>query len=128
MPVDLFQSENPSVSRIGACSRRDQANTLAAEVTSLPRGGPLALLQLLKPVQDDVNLGMVGLRIGHQARFLGTGGLDTGFGDGGKVTVDFFGGGDGAEAVAVQTDGRIVVAGGASKGSSFRVGMIRIVP
>ena len=62
------------------------------------------------------------------ARFLGTGGLDTGFGDGGKVTVDFFGGGDGAEAVAVQTDGRIVVAGGASNGSSFRVGMIRIVP
>ena len=62
------------------------------------------------------------------ARFQSGGALDTGFGIGGKVTVDFFGASDGAEGVVVQTDGRIVVAGLAVNGSTPGLGMVRILP
>src|SRR5262249_48090484 len=37
--------------------------------------------------------------------------LDAGFGTGGKVITDFFGAGNRAHAVAIQQDGRIIVAG-----------------
>ena len=47
------------------------------------------------------------------ARFLSTGAPDTTFGDGGVVTTDFTGSFDSAEAVAVDSSGRIVIAGGA---------------
>jgi uncharacterized delta-60 repeat protein len=43
-----------------------------------------------------------------------SGTLDTSFGTAGKVTTDFAGSGDGAAAVAVQPDGKIVVAGAAT--------------
>ena len=46
------------------------------------------------------------------------GDLDTTFGTGGKVTTDFSGGTDQAFAVALQTDGKIVVAGEAKTGYS----------
>jgi len=46
----------------------------------------------------------------HLARFLSGGGLDASFGTGGRATADL-GGWDYATAVAVQADGRIVVAG-----------------
>jgi uncharacterized delta-60 repeat protein len=47
------------------------------------------------------------------ARLHPDGRLDASFGDGGMVTTDFFGGSsDGASAVALQPDGKIVVAGG----------------
>lgn len=46
------------------------------------------------------------------ARYNPDGSLDPTFGSGGKVTTDFFGGHDLAVAVALQSDGRIVVAGG----------------
>src|SRR5215475_2223394 len=39
------------------------------------------------------------------------GGLDPTFGSGGKVTTNFFGSTDGASAIAVQTDGKIILAG-----------------
>jgi uncharacterized delta-60 repeat protein len=42
------------------------------------------------------------------------GDLDTSFGSDGQVITDFDGGGDEAHAVALQTDGKIVVAGGSS--------------
>ncbi|MFJ3788744.1 calcium-binding protein [Kitasatospora sp. NPDC090091] len=45
------------------------------------------------------------------ARYNADGSLDTLFGTGGKVTTDFNGGDDGARAVALQPDGKIVVAG-----------------
>jgi uncharacterized delta-60 repeat protein len=45
------------------------------------------------------------------ARYGTTGVLDSTFGTGGKVTTDFIGGDDKASAVAIQTDGKIVVAG-----------------
>jgi uncharacterized delta-60 repeat protein len=43
-----------------------------------------------------------------------SGTLDASFGTGGKVTTDFAGSGDGAGAIAVQPDGKLVAAGGAT--------------
>ncbi len=48
------------------------------------------------------------------ARYSGDGSLDSSFGKSGKITTDFFGKNDQAYAVALQRDGRIVVAGGAT--------------
>ena len=48
------------------------------------------------------------------ARYTSNGSLDQAFGTGGKVTTDFFGHNDGAYAITLQTDGKMVVAGGAS--------------
>lgn len=45
------------------------------------------------------------------ARFNPDGSLDSGFGNGGKVRTDFGGSDDRGSAVAVQADGKIVVAG-----------------
>lgn len=45
------------------------------------------------------------------ARYNTNGSLDTDFGTGGSVLTDFSGGSDEANAVAVQTDGKIVIAG-----------------
>ncbi len=45
------------------------------------------------------------------ARYNADGSLDGSFGDGGKQTTDFAGGDDAGRAVAVQADGKIVVAG-----------------
>ncbi|HYV03014.1 MAG TPA: hypothetical protein VFB82_00410, partial [Blastocatellia bacterium] len=45
------------------------------------------------------------------------GSLDQSFGNGGKVTVDFFGANDGARGLAVQRDGKIVVSGFATNGT-----------
>ena len=47
------------------------------------------------------------------ARYRPDGRLDTTFGDGGTFTLDFFGAGDVASCVAIQTDGKILVAGSA---------------
>ena len=44
-------------------------------------------------------------------RYTPTGALDARFGGDGKVTTDFYGGGDNGEAVAVDAEGRVVVAG-----------------
>jgi uncharacterized delta-60 repeat protein len=54
------------------------------------------------PVQGD-NFAVV--------RYTSDGRLDTGFGDGGKVTSDFGGQSDIATAVVIESDGKIVVAG-----------------
>ena len=48
------------------------------------------------------------------ARYNSDGTLDASFGGGGKVTTDFTPWGDGASGVAIQADGRIVVAGTAA--------------
>lgn len=52
------------------------------------------------------------------ARYTSGGGLDTTFGTGGKVTTDLAGGSDEANSVAVQSDGKIVVAGDAGVSGS----------
>jgi uncharacterized delta-60 repeat protein len=51
-------------------------------------------------------------------RYQADGSLDTGFGNGGKVVVDFAGDSDRAWAVLVQNDGKILVGGEANTGST----------
>jgi uncharacterized delta-60 repeat protein len=51
-------------------------------------------------------------------RAQSNGTLDPGFGSGGIVTTDFAGAGDGATAIAVQTDGKLVVAGNSFNNSA----------
>jgi uncharacterized delta-60 repeat protein len=48
------------------------------------------------------------------ARYNGDGSLDSAFGNGGKLTTDFFGSNDQAMAAVIQPDGKIVVAGTAA--------------
>jgi uncharacterized delta-60 repeat protein len=62
------------------------------------------------------------------ARFTPAGVLDAAFDDDGKFTVDFFGSFDGAENVAVQPDGRILLGGFATNGNATRHGLARFVP
>ena len=62
------------------------------------------------------------------ARFDASGTLDTGFGTGGKMTVDVFGSGDDAECVAVQPDGKIVIGGSARNGTTTGIALMRVVP
>lgn len=67
-------------------------------------------------VQADGKIVVVGESGGSEsdflvARYLANGALDPSFGSGGVVTTDFFGGVDSARAVALDAQGRIVVAG-----------------
>jgi len=80
-------------------------------------------------IQSDGKLivaGFVQLPTGNDfglARYNPNGSLDTSFGDGGSVATDFSGGDDRALAMALQPDGKIVVAGTAttpSGGFDFR--------
>jgi len=57
------------------------------------------------------------------ARYNSNGSLDPSFGSGGKVTSDF-GGSDKAQAIAIQTDGKVVVAG--DNGSDFAIARYNI--
>jgi uncharacterized delta-60 repeat protein len=60
-------------------------------------------------------------------RFTRDGALDTTFGNGGKVVVDFASAPDIARAVAVQADGKIVVAGGSNvPGDAERFALLRL--
>lgn len=56
------------------------------------------------------------------------GNLNPSFGQGGKVTVDFFSGNDGAKGVAVQLDGKIVASGVATNGSERQFAIVRFNP
>ncbi|MFP5265580.1 MAG: delta-60 repeat domain-containing protein [Blastocatellia bacterium] len=53
------------------------------------------------------------------ARYNSDGSLDSSFGTGGKVTTDFLGSFDDANAIAIQNDGKIVVAGDAFGNAIF---------
>lgn len=59
------------------------------------------------------------------ARFNPDGMLDNTFGNGGKVTVDFQGGFDFGAAIALQKDGKIVMAGSARVGNDYDFGLVR---
>lgn len=54
--------------------------------------------------------------------------LDPTFGTSGMLLVDFFGGGDGANDVALQPDGKLVVVGVAANGTSTGLGLLRAHP
>jgi uncharacterized delta-60 repeat protein len=59
------------------------------------------------------------------ARYNGDGTLDASFGTGGKVTTDFAGSDDFANSVAVQLNGKIVVAGNTSAGTGSDFALAR---
>lgn len=61
-------------------------------------------------------------------RLRGDGTFDSSFGGGGSLIVDFFSSSDSARALALQSDGKIVVAGAARNGTTTGVGLARIVP
>jgi len=62
------------------------------------------------------------------ARYRPNGTLDPTFGTGGKVTTDFAGGADGAMALVVQADGKLVVAGSATVGTNGNFALARLRP
>lgn len=62
------------------------------------------------------------------ARYQANGSLDTAFGATGILSVDFFGAIDGAEAVAVQPDGEIIVGGFARNAGTTGFALIRVIP
>ncbi|NIQ77219.1 MAG: DUF2341 domain-containing protein, partial [Anaerolineae bacterium] len=73
-------------------------------------------------IQDDGKIVVAGLTVGFGrdfavVRYTSNGTLDTSFGSGGKQTTDFGLDQDIAYAVAIQDDGKIVVAGSASVGN-----------
>ncbi|MBD2022534.1 DUF4347 domain-containing protein [Leptolyngbya sp. FACHB-36] len=81
-------------------------------------------------IQSDGKIVVAGTRISGArsdadfavARFNANGTIDTSFGNSGKVTVDFSGNEDSSNALAIQSDGKIVVAGYATSsgtGSDF---------
>ena len=62
------------------------------------------------------------------ARWDPDGTLDTSFGDGGKLTVDFHGGFDSGGALALQPDGKIVAGGSAVNVTSVEQSLVRVQP
>ncbi len=60
------------------------------------------------------------------ARYNSNGSMDTTFGTGGKVTAAIGNGGDFANAVAIQPDGKIVAAGYSNNGSNDDIALLRI--
>jgi len=62
------------------------------------------------------------------ARYTSIGALDTTFGSAGTVTTAFGTGNDHAEALGIQTDGKIVVAGYASNGANNDFALARYTP
>jgi hypothetical protein len=54
--------------------------------------------------------------------------LDSTFGVGGAVLIDFCGARDSAAGVAVQSDGKIIAAGSTRNGTSDVLGIVRITP
>lgn len=62
------------------------------------------------------------------ARYLATGAIDSSFGDAGLLRIDVFGANDDARDVAIQGDGKIVVAGSALNGSAAGLALVRAIP
>jgi len=62
------------------------------------------------------------------ARFTSAGLLDASFDDDGRFFADFFNASDGAENIAVQPDGKIVLGGFAANGTVFQYALVRVNP
>ncbi len=78
-------------------------------------------------IQSDGKIVAAGYISGHLfalARYNADGSLDTSFGSGGIVTT-LFSAFAGANSVAIQSDGKIVVAGGASNGGASKFALAR---
>jgi uncharacterized delta-60 repeat protein len=82
-------------------------------------------------IQTDGKLVVAGISgIGNNpnvalARYTTNGSLDLTFGTGGIVTTDFGGYDDGGRSVAIQTDGKLVVAGWSDIGSNYDFALVR---
>ncbi|MFO1200867.1 MAG: tandem-95 repeat protein [Burkholderiaceae bacterium] len=59
-------------------------------------------------------------------RLNANGSVDTGFGTAGKLLLDFAGGGDGADAIVVQADGKVVIAGTINVAGRSEFGLVRL--
>jgi uncharacterized delta-60 repeat protein len=99
-----FDSDGIMTTDFGA---EDQARSLALQSDGkIVVAGSVSIFSASNPVRD-ISL----------ARYNPNGSLDSSFGSGGKVITDF-GGGSEARAVALQHDGKILVAGSASSSSA----------
>ena len=61
-------------------------------------------------------------------RYNSNGSLDTGFGSGGKVTTQIGSSDDGGSSAAVQSDGKILVAGDSFNGTNYDFAIVRYWP
>ena len=96
------------------------ANQVGAEDMTLQADGKILVAgSTITPTGADFAL----------ARFNPDGTLDISFGTGGAVSTDLFGGDDSAEAVALQADGKIVLAGFTHvPGATNQFGLVRYNP
>lgn len=62
------------------------------------------------------------------SRYLSNGAIDTSFSGDGKLTTDFLGGADYGRGLAIQADGKILVAGYAASENSTHIAMARYLP
>jgi uncharacterized delta-60 repeat protein len=97
--------------------------------------GPVDATATAAARQSDGKLVVVGTMLsGHVAffalvRYNPDGSLDTGFGNGGRVTTHFASGSvDQSQAVVVQTDGKLVVAGSSTTGGQQQSALARYLP
>ncbi len=72
--------------------------------------------------------GLVAFTVGPAEARLGPGSLDPSFGTGGVVTTDFRFRNDGASAVALQPDAKIVAVGGSSSRTDSKFALARYKP
>ncbi len=109
-PDASFSGDGAAIADFGASDRVNAA--------ALQADGKLVVAGVTEPlgVQSDVAV----------ARFNANGTLDSSFDEDGLATVDYFGGTDGAEAVLVQPDGSIVLAGYGSSNQCFT--LVRLNP
>ena len=117
-----------TLSRFNADGSLDAAFASAGVRSIVANGGPFDAMQALA-VQPDGKIVVAGYTALPTAltddivvlRFNNDGSPDLGFGSGGKVVTDVAGSTDRAHAVAVQADGRIVIAGIATLGSGVNL-------
>ena len=83
-----------------------------------------SLLSFSSTVFGGLLVGLL-LLLGATFTFAAPGDLDTGFGSGGKVNTPFGSSTDSASAVAIQSDGKIVVAGSSFNGANFDFALAR---
>jgi uncharacterized delta-60 repeat protein len=139
-PPDFDDSEDFAVARYNTDGSLDAAFGNGGKVTTDFLGfEDLAYAVAIQPDGDIVVAGGAcrqtisgGNVLGEDfamARYNSAGSLDTTFGKGGKVTVDFAGLGEFATSVALQSDGKIVLSGDEQAGTLFPVfGLARCNP